>query len=109
MVNEIKKVCDALSKLRQILSREQKWYCIIVFVMSLISAVLEILGVSIVLPLLQAILSIEKLMKQPYAVPIINFFGLESETSVIGFICVAVIIIYILRLFLEIFLKLGKI
>lgn len=97
MVNEIKKVCDALSKLRQILSREQKWYCIIVFVMSLISAVLEILGVSIVLPLLQAILSIEKLMKQPYAVPIINFFGLESETSVIGFICVAVIIIYILK------------
>lgn len=97
MIKEIRKVFDAFSKLRQILSKEQKIYCIIVFVMSLIAAFLEILGVSIVLPLLQAILSIEELMKQPYALPFINFFGLNSENSVIGFSCISIIIVYILK------------
>ena len=52
MIQELRKVFDAIHKLNFILSKEQKIYCVIVFFMSLISAFLEILGVSIVVYLM---------------------------------------------------------
>lgn len=94
MINEFKKVFDAINKLKFILSREQKLYCAIVFGLSLIAAFLEILGVSIVLPLLMAILSIDELKKNEIAAPVFEFFHLSTNTQIIVFICIGIAIIY---------------
>ena len=53
MINEIRKVKDALGKLFFILNREQKLYCVLVFIMSLIAAAIETVGVSVIVPVVQ--------------------------------------------------------
>lgn len=97
MINEVRKIFDAINKLKFILNKEQKLYCIVVFVMSLISAGLEILGVSIVLPLLTAILSIDDLKQNSFAASIFELFHLSTNEQIIMFICSGVALIYIFK------------
>lgn len=97
MINGIRKVFDAINKLRFILSKEQKLYCVIVFIMSMISAILEILGVSMVIPLLSVIMSIEQLRENVYAKPVIEFLHLSTDTEIIIFICGVITLIYIIK------------
>lgn len=97
MITGIRKVFDAINKLRFILSREQKLYCIIVFFMSLISAILEILGVSMVIPLLSVIMSIDQIKENVYAKLVFEALHLSSDNQIIIFICVGVALIYIFK------------
>lgn len=97
MVNGMRKVFDAINKLRFILSREQKFYCVVVFIMAAISAVLEILGVSMVIPLLSIIMSIDQIRGNVYVKPILEALHLSSDTQIIIFICTGVALIYIFK------------
>lgn len=97
MVNGMRKVFDAINKLRFILSREQKFYCVVVFIMAAISAVLEILGVSMVIPLLSVIMSIDQIRGNVYVKPILEALHLSSDTQIIIFICTGVALIYIFK------------
>lgn len=97
MINELRKVKDALGKLLFILNKEQKKYCILIFVMSLVAALFETLGVSVVIPVIQAVVSADELMQQPYMIPIINFFHLESSAEVIVLVCISVGIVYVIK------------
>lgn len=97
MIKEIRKVKDALGKLFFILNREQKKYCILIFLMSLVAALIEIVGVSIIVPVVQIVISVNGLMEQAYVRPLINFFHLKTSTDVIIFVCISVGIIYILK------------
>lgn len=97
MVNGMRKVFDAINKLRFILSREQKFYCVVVFIMAAISAVLEILGVSMVIPLLSVIMSIDQIRGNVYVKPILEALHLSSDTQIIIFICAGVALIYIFK------------
>lgn len=103
MINGIRKVFDAINKLRFILSKEQKFYCVIVFILSLISAALEILGVSIVIPLLSVIMSIDQLKENAYAKPVLEFLHLSTDVEIIMFICGTVALIYIFKNVFSIF------
>lgn len=102
-MKEFEKVKDIAQKLNFILTKEQKCYAIIVFIMSLISAVFEMLGVSAILPLMQAFLSPETLNEQFYVRPFIQPFHLNSPDAIIVFICVAVIFVYIIKNIFSIF------
>ena len=97
MVNGMRKVFDAINKLRFILSREQKFYCVVVFIMAAISAVLEILGVSMVIPLLSVIMSIDQIRGNVYVKPILEALHLSSDIQIIIFICTGVALIYIFK------------
>lgn len=97
MIQELRKVFDAIHKLNFILSKEQKLYCVIVFFMSLISAFLEILGVSIVVPLMTAFLTMDKLRENSYASSIFKFLHITSDFQIIIFICLGVAVIYIAK------------
>lgn len=97
MLKEIRKVKDALGKLSFILNREQKKYCVLIFLMSLVSALIEMVGVSIIVPVVQIVISVDELMAQPYVRFLINMFQLKTSTDVIIFVCVGVGIIYIFK------------
>lgn len=103
MINRIRKVFDAINKLRFILSKEQKFYCIIVFIMAAISAVLEIIGVSMVIPLLSVIMSLDQIKENVYAKPVFEALHLSSDYQIIIFICVGVALVYILKNVFSIF------
>ena len=66
MGKEFAKIKDAFYKLNFILTREQKWYSVLVFFFSMISAVFEMLGVSILIPMINVFLEPETLAEQPY-------------------------------------------
>ena len=97
MINEVKKVFDAIHKLRFILSPEQKIYCLIVFIMSLISSCFELLGISIVIPLLTAILSVDQLRTNSILAPMLALFHLSTDKQIIFFLCICIAVIYIVK------------
>lgn len=103
MKNELRKVADAISKLDYILTRKQKQYGVLVFLLSIISAVLETLGVSIIFPLLQAFLNPEELMANRYVQVMTSIMGLNSYKEVITIICLIIVFIYVFKNFFGIF------
>lgn len=97
MGKELKKVQDALHKLNVILTKEQKRYSLLVLFLSLISAVFEMLGVSILIPLLNAFLEPETLAEKSYIAPFVHFFHLQDTKQIIVFLCVAIIVLYVVK------------
>ena len=96
-MNELRKVKDALGKLNFILSKEQKRYGVLVSVMAMIAAIFEMIGVSVILPLIQAFLSIDVLRQNRYIDFFIKFFHILSDEQLIFFVCIGVIIIYVIK------------
>lgn len=97
MRKELRKLADAVYKLNFILTGSQKKYGVLVFLMSIIYAVLETFGVSIIFPLLQAFLEPEKLMQSKYVRPIVELAGLQSYREVIFLVCLVIILIYLFK------------
>ena len=102
-MKEFSKIKDILEKLNYILTNEQKFYAILVFILSLIAAVFEMLGVSAIIPLMQAFLSPDTLSEQAYLQPFVRLFHLNTNMSVIIFTCVAVILVYLIKNVFSIF------
>ena len=59
----IKKLNDLVKKMMYILNNKQIFLCVVVLLFTIIGAGLECLGVSIVVPLVNVIMSPESLMK----------------------------------------------
>ena len=57
---------DVIKKLAYILNRKQKTYCAIMFMMTMMGVVFETLGVSIILPVVQAMLYPEQLLNNEW-------------------------------------------
>ena len=55
-MKEFAKLKDLLNKMDYILSLRQKQYAIIIFVMGMVAALLELIGVAIILPILDVLL-----------------------------------------------------
>lgn len=97
MKNEFRKIVDAVGKLNYILTANQKKYGVLVFILSIIFAILETIGVSILLPLLQAFLNPEELMANKWIQSIMQMVGINSYRGLIFFICIVVIVIYLFK------------
>ena len=93
----ITKVIHALRKLFLILDRNQKILGIVVLLCSFFAAVLETLGVSIVVPLVNAMLQPERLFQNLYIKRITDFMGISTNKRLITSIITAVIMIYMLK------------
>lgn len=97
MGKEFAKIKDALHKLNFILNKEQKGYGALVFVLSVISAVFELLGVSILIPMVNAFLEPETLIEQPYIAPFVQMFHLQDTRQIVLFLCAVMIVLYIVK------------
>lgn len=97
MINNVKYFAEVLKKINKLLNRKQKLQSINVFWWMLISSVLELLGISIMLPFLNALLSPDKLMKNKYISLLVKCLGIQSYTGLLGILVASVIIIYIIK------------
>ena len=97
MKTEWLKVKDAFHKLNFILTAEQKKYGVIVFAMSIISAILELLCVTVLMPLLQAFLAPDTLADQDYVKPFVRIFNLQTVNQIVIFVCIGIILLYLLK------------
>lgn len=98
-MNILQKVKYELQKILYILNREQKMYGVLVFICSLIGALLEVLGVGIIMPLVQAFMNTEKLMENSLIRAIVRGFGIKQDDSagIIILLTVGVILIFVLK------------
>lgn len=97
MGKEFAKIKDVFHKLNFILTKEQKWYAALVFCMSVVSALFELVGISILVPLINAFLTPEELPEKPYIKPFIQLFHLQSMEQIIVFVCIVIIVLYIVK------------
>lgn len=96
-MNKLKSYTAEGKKLLNILNREQKIYGIFILILSLGGALLETLGVSIVLPLVNAMLEPEKLMKYSLVRELMHFFRIEEASNLILLIGILTILIYVIK------------
>lgn len=97
-----------LKKFQQILNKKQKIRVIIIGIMMVIGAVLETLGVGLVLPLVTAIMDTNIIENNKYAKLVCELFDLHSARTFIIVIIMALIVVFILKnvyLFLEYYVQ----
>ena len=101
------KVKNELKKLVYILNRQQRVYGILVFFCSLIGSLLEVLGVGVIMPLVQAFMNPEELLESKGIQLAIHLLDLNEidATQVIVLITVGVIFIFLLKNMYFIFLS----
>ncbi|MCM1425521.1 MAG: ABC transporter ATP-binding protein/permease [Eubacterium sp.] len=97
MLNDLKSSGEILRKLNRILTKQQKRYTILIFVMTLIGSVFETLGVSIILPLVQAMIEPEKLLGNIYVAKIAELFKWNDSLNLVKFLCICTIILYCVK------------
>lgn len=102
---DIASLIDVFRKLDYILSKKQKSLSIIVLFMTVVGAVFETLGVSIIIPLVSAFLSPEQLMKHSYIAPVVRILQITTAGQLLILISAAVIVIYILKNIYMVFLS----
>ncbi len=88
---------DVFNKLRYILSRKQKRISAIVFAMTILGAVFETLGISIIVPLVQSFLEADRLLQNQYVKPVAEALHITTSTQLIIGMSVAVVVIYIVK------------
>lgn len=96
-MNELKKVEDVIRKLLYILSGKQKLYALLILIMSIFAAIFETLGVAVIMPVLDMMMDIQGVKTRWYMKPFVNFLNLDSDQSIIWFVCLGVVSVYILK------------
>lgn len=97
MRHELEKIKDLFGKLNYVLSRQQKWYGAMVLVCTLLSAALETLGVSAIMPVVEGLTNTENLATKWYLRPFVDIFHIEDTGILISIVCAGVILIYVLK------------
>lgn len=88
---------DMLKKLSAILDKQQKMKIAGLMVMILIGGLLETAGVSLILPLLSAILDAESFAANEMVIYFMNLFHFEEVNSFIYFLLAALIFMYVFK------------
>ena len=101
----VKHIKDIWNKLNYILNRTQKRWGIIVLACIMVGALVETLGVSIILPLVQAMVSPEKICEGIPFPSLSRYLRGKSNADIILILAGAVIAVYIFKNLYLIFLS----
>lgn len=99
MISKIKKGFQIFILTWKILNKKQQFYFILLFFSILLKAILETIGISVLIPFVQAILTPENLLNYKTLIPIFDFFNIHSIKSVVIFVSSLVIVFYIIKNF----------
>lgn len=97
MIKDLKSLKDVWHKLMYVLDSNQKKIGILVFIMSIIGALLETLGVSVIVPFVEAMVSPSELLDNMYIGLLFRTLHLSSESNIILIMCILVVIVYLLK------------
>lgn len=93
----LQNIQNIIKKLLFLLNKEQKFWGVVVATLSICGAMFEMLGVSIILPLVQAMIDPAILWKNTIVNNVAGTLGIVNNEQLIVFIGIIVIIIYILK------------
>ena len=86
---------EILVKFNKVLNRKQKSRVIVLIIMILIGAVLETLGVSMIYPLVEAVMMPETFESNALIVGICSIFGFSNSTQFVTFMLITLIFVFI--------------
>ena len=93
----MKNILDIWGKIKKILNREQKFWGLVVVILSFIGAVMEMLGVSIIVPLVQVMLEPTQLMEYGIVGVMCDKIDIDSTQQLLILCAIGVIFIYIVK------------
>ena len=97
MFHELKKVQDIWNKFQFIMTRQQKHYGLLILVMTLIGAVVETLGIGIIIPFVSAMLEPDQLLQNKYIGIAVDLFEIQSSEQLILFLGIMIALVYIFK------------
>lgn len=97
MKHDIATMKTVVKQVYSMMSKRQKQQIILVYAMASIGSVLEMLGVSVIIPLIQVISDPEQLLANEYVQLIMNWLGIIEINHLVLLIAGGVIIIYLLK------------
>lgn len=97
MLNNFKTLLDMMKQLNYILDKKQKRQCCIVFFVFFFGALFELLGVSSILPFLQALLSPEEMMEGRAVQLMMQVFHVDTTYGMILMLGIGIILLYIVK------------
>lgn len=97
MFHELKKVQDIWNKFQFIMTKQQKRYGLLILAMTLAGAVVETLGIGIIIPFVSAMLEPEQLMQNQYIGIAVDLFAIRSPEQLILFLGIMIALVYILK------------
>lgn len=101
----LRKLIDVIRKLAYIFDKSQKRWGVIVFALSVIGAFMEMLGVSVILPLVQIMIEPDVLMQNEVIAKIVQKIGIDSSEGMLILIVASIILVYILKNLYLVFLS----
>ena len=96
-MNAINKTVDIIKKINYILSKQQKQYGIVVLIMGVMAALLELLGVAIIIPILNMMLDMDSTREKWYIQKASFIFNLNTDLKIVWFICGLTIMVYLFK------------
>lgn len=96
-MKDIKTLKTMISHLMVILTKKQRRQMVGMFFVILIGAFLELLGVSAMMPFVQALLTPDELMGKPYIKFLMGVFNINDSHSVLVMVGIGIVIIYIVK------------
>ncbi|MBR1439613.1 MAG: ABC transporter ATP-binding protein [Lachnospiraceae bacterium] len=88
---------EVLTKLFQIFPKSEKRQFIGLFFLLFIGSLFELIGVSVILPLIQALLTPDALMENKYTQKFMKALGLNSSNELLVAIILGVILLYVIK------------
>lgn len=96
-MSDLKKIKDLWNKFQVILSKSQKMWAVIVFGLTLIGAVIETIGVSIIIPLIQVMVLPDTIRKNEIGARVLSYIGPVTDRQIMYLVGALVIVVYILK------------
>lgn len=96
-MSELKKVRAIWDKFMFILTRRQKQFGAVILLMTLLGALVETLGVSIIIPFVQAMVNPQELLENQYIKPVAEWFHIEEDMQIVVFFGIVIALVYILK------------
>lgn len=96
-MNRLKSVKEVWHKYNYILTTAQRRWGIVVVLLTIVGALFETMGVSVILPLVQVMIAPQQLRENKAIAPIINYLGLGTDAELIWAIGIAVILVYLIK------------
>lgn len=97
MKHEFAKIKDLFRKMNYVLSPQHKRLGVLVLICTMLSAVLETLGVSAIMPIVEGLMDVDSLHNKWYLKPFVDVFHIESSNILIYIVCGGVILIYLFK------------
>ena len=97
VVNLLLSIKDVYKKYLYILTDGQRRWGIVLLVLTIIGAIFETLGVSIILPLVQVMINPQQLYQYDYIRGLIQFLDIKSDNGLVWLIGIAVISVYVVK------------